>query len=123
MTEKSVKVPVAALLAGAEKQLAAAKAEHEGKLKEYLEERRAWKTAATEALRQAVNNLRSGKLTPEHFTYSGSTTSTIGVKVDAPYRDEPGVDLAQLERDVKILKVTTEETISLTPVSRWSQYL
>lgn len=128
MTARSmrIKVRISDLIARIEAARASAEADHGEKLAAFI----AAKGQALPALRAAIKAIKATDFSVDDVSsrYSGSRRRYVPcITVDLPDwvdASEPdGLDLSSFDRDINLLRMSADETISISTDDRYARYL
>lgn len=110
MPSTRVKVSREALIESIEARRAEAVAEHEKRVADYAGKQANYASAVEAALERALGAVRSGKGLPK----SGYSGLTVPIKASEPTEPAAKPNTSKYDRDIALLKMGTEDTLSLT---------
>lgn len=121
-----VKVPVAVLIASAEKQRERIIKEHEKELAKVDKERERWATAALKALDRIREDIEAGdlpKISECWGSAKGSSEFDVVVKARKPVTpgDKPAV--YQVDRDLSLLRACSDTELAIGTDDNFARYL
>jgi hypothetical protein len=117
---QTLKVPIATLLANAQAARERMVAEHAKAVESYPERRATWEAAVISALESALAQAQAGKFPKRDW--HGKLEVTPRNKVPAE-PERPTLDTKAIDRDISLLKQTSQETTTVSTDSNWAVYI
>jgi len=121
---QGVKVPVASLIKAIEKKREKLEADYVKAQAKFAEKEPAWRDKVVRAVQDMLAVVETGDLSDLDYTnsYNGNSTLQVRIKGTRPSRPSEPV-LANLDRDLGLLRLSSDTEILVRTDSQWGQYL
>ena len=121
---QGVKVPVASLIKAIEKKREKLESDYVKAQAKFVENEPAWRDKVVRAVQDLLAVVETGDLSNLDYTncYNGNTTLQVHIKGTYPSRPLKPV-LANLDRDLGLLRLSSDTDILVRTDSQWGQYL